>query len=808
MKPLATALTVVALCGHAFAADKPTPEQIKFFESKIRPVLADNCYQCHSADAKKLKANLKLDTRAALRAGGDTGPAIVPGKPEKSLLIKALKYQDENCQMPPKGKLADEVIADFERWVMAGAPDPRDGTSAVDRGEIDIEKGKQHWAFQPVKATPAPATKASDWPATDVDRYLLAAMEAKGLAPVADADERTLLRRVYLDLTGLPPTPGDVDKFVAAAAKDRQIALETIVDKLLASPQFGERWGRHWLDVARYAESTGKSVNFNYPHAWRYRDYVIDAFNKDKPFDQFVREQLAGDLMPHANSREKAEHLTATGFLALGTKSLNERNPVQFDLDVADEQIDAFSQAFLGITAACARCHDHKFDPIPQKDYYSLAGIFRSTQTLYGTINSIQARHPSELVHLPKDAGLPPGQPSLSKREREQLETQLKRFRGELDDMTKSRGARETFVSANGVRNRIQIQTLEARLDLYEADGSPKLLAMGARDKFRPRNSPVYQRGEVDKPSAEVQRGVLQAVGPAVNIERGSGRRELADWVASPDNPLTARVYVNRVWRHLFGRGLVTTPDNFGVNGEAPANAVLLDHLAKWFMDHGWSTKQLVKYVMLSHAYRLSTRPDAKALEADPENTLCWRMTPARLDAETIRDSMLAVSGQLDLKPPYGSVVARVGDGYSAAMNRPGPRGRGAPPEPTIRSVYLPIIRDSLPESLSLFDAADPNLVTGNRANTTVPAQALFLMNNPFVIKQAEGVWEALLKVNGEEARVREAYRRIYGRDPSARELADASEFIAHYGQSKKPRETWTAFCQALLGSAEFLMRN
>ena len=798
-------LAVLVADPTGAAQEKATPEQVAFFEKKIRPVLVDQCYACHSADAEKLRAGLMLDTRAGIRKGGDTGPAVVPGDPAKSLLIRAVKSKDASTQMPPKKPLSEAVIADLEAWVRMGAPDPRDG-SAKAKGEIDIAEGRKFWAFQVPKASSPPVVKDAAWPKTDVDRFVLAGLEAKGLKPVADADTRTLVRRVYLDLIGLPPSAEQANRFANDTSAN---ALEKLIDTLLASPAFGERWGRHWLDVARYAESTGKAVNFNFPHAWRYRDYVIAAYNADKPFDLFVKEQLAGDLIPAKDDADKAENIVALGFLALGTKAINERNRTQFELDLADEQIDAFSQAFLGMTAACARCHDHKFDPIPTRDYYALAGIFRSTETCYGTIRSIQSANPTPLVSLPAGAHPAHGTPPLGDAERTRIDNQLKSLKGELAELSKKSGERESFLAANGVRTRIQIGMLEAKLDLFEKDGTPKTLAMSAREKSRAKDSPVYARGETDKPGAVVPRGVLQVVGTAPKITSGSGRLELANWVASAENPLTSRVYVNRVWKHLFGRGLVATVDNFGTTGLPPSNPALLDSLAVQFAKHG-RTKKLVKDLMLSHAYRLSTKFDGANHEADPDNALLWRMTPGRLDAEAIRDSLLAVSGNLNATPPKGSPIAAAGDGYSIARGRPqGPFG-GAKEDETHRSVYLPIVRDNLPESLSLFDAADANVVSGERANTTVPAQALFLMNNPFVLKQSEAAAERLLKNAKSDAElVKLAYAEFYGRPPTDEELNRAESFATKYAAGKKSQKaTWSAFCQALFASAEFLMRN
>ncbi len=797
--------------------ETPTPEQVTFFEKKIRPVLVGQCYSCHSAEAEKLKGGLLLDSRDGLRTGGDSGPIIVPGSPEKSLLIESLRHTDDGLKMPPKQKLPAAVVADFEEWVKIGAPDPRgvradDGKTASERA-IDIEKGRQFWAFQPPKRSAPPDVKDETWAETGVDRFLLAALEANGLKPVADADPRTLLRRLHLDLIGLPPTPEEVEEFVSdyeSSIGSPHSAIERAVDGLLASSHFGERWGRHWLDVARFAESSGKAVNYTYPHAWRYRDYVIASFNADKPYDQFIREQLAGDLMPASDPKLTADRLVATGFLALGQRVLIERDRIQFEMDQADEQIDTVTQAFLGITAACARCHDHKYDPIPQTDYYALAGIFRSTETCYGTIRQFQARRPADLLELPK--GTPVALPMLTLPERAKLVAQRDELQKQFDRLPKSEDVRRLQLES-------RIIALDARLNLYEKDGTPKPLAMGVREHGRTVNSPRYVRGETDKPGEIVPRGVLQVVGAnPPKVTAGSGRKELADWIASKDNPLTARVIVNRVWLHLFGRGLVPTPDNFGAVGQPPTHPQLLDALAVEFMEDGWSVKRLIRRLVLTHAYRLGSQFDSENYEADPDNALVWRSASRRLDAEVVRDSILAVSGLLDRIPPQGSDVARSGDGPAARLTAT-LSGRGmTDPGDTHRSIYLPVLRDNLPEALTLFDGADANTVVAERPSTTVPAQGLFLLNNPMVMRAADAAAEQLLTdTTSENDRVRQAYLRFYARPPAEQELAAAQRFLDDYTRqlatdnvprSRHDREAWAAFCQALFASAEFLYRN
>ena len=798
----------------------PSADGVAFFEKNIRPVLADKCYKCHSAGAEKIKGGLTLDTREGIRAGGDGGPAVVPGDPAKSLLLEAIRYATDDLQMPPEkegGKLPDSVIANFEQWIKLGAPDPRDGnaTAAAARA-VALEKGHEFWAFQPVKKQPAPTVNNTAWPRSDIDRHLLAAMESRGVKPVGDADRRALVRRVSFDLTGLPPTPEDVAAFVADGSPT-PVAFEKLVDRLLASPQFGERWGRHWLDVARYADSSGRGSNLLYPEAWRYRDYVIAAFNADKPYDQFVREQIAGDLLPAGSDAERAEHLIATGFLALGPKELAEKDRLQFQLDVVDEQLDTLGQAMLGLTIGCARCHDHKFDPIPQRDYYALAGIFRSTETCYGTAAVITNAHATPLIALP--AGAPRAE--MVGVTREALRAEQARLDRELRELTGGSGLESYRLPAAAdklqpfIRVRSQLAIVNEKLKELDADGKPRPFAMGVREKTNPADMPLYQRGDPTKPMASVPHGFLQVVPTkGAPIAAGSGRRELADWIASRENPLTARVMVNRVWHHLFGRGLVPSVDNFGTMGERPANLALLDHLAVRFVEQGWSVKRLVREIVLSRAYQLATTFEPDNFNADPDDALVWRMTPRRLDAEAMRDAMLAVSGRLQLRPPAGSAAARVGNNF---VNPVAARA-GAEAASGVRSVYLTILRDQINEALGVFDAANPNAVTGEREETTTPAQTLFLMNSPIVQSLAES-WARKLAVGpeGGGARVRAAYEQAFGRAPTEGELRATqeffTEFVATAGDDAAKRRAlvgpaFNAFCQALFASAEFRTLN
>ena len=818
-------LTALALASASSFATVKTPEpaaqpdaaQLDFFEKNIRPVLAAKCYKCHSAEADKVKGGLLLDTRDGIRQGGDTGHAVVPGNPGESLLLKALHYTDKDMSMPPEksgGKLPDKVIADFEMWVKMGVPDPRDGPAVVVKKEIDFAKAREFWAFKTPQAAPAPTVADKQWPRTDIDRFILAGLEAKGLKPVADSDRRNLVRRVYFDLIGLPPTPEEMDAFFKDTAPD---ALAKVVDRLLASPQFGERWGRHWLDVARYAESTGKERNYTFPEAWRYRDYVIAAFNADKPYDQFIREQIAGDLLPAKDAAERNEHLIATGFLALGPKGLNEKNRVQFEMDLIDEQIDVTSRAVLGLTAACARCHDHKFDPIPNKDYYALAGIFRSSKTFFGTGEGTgkaaqKNKNGTRLLTLSDAAPAPTPQLSTAAPSAAQpvdpmaaLAAQFPRRAAKLAAMSPAERTRILErIKANGKLSGMAQPVAAAPAQVPAATASTGF-AMGVQES-QPGDCPIYIRGEVDNIGPTVPRGFLTVLTPGAKpaiSSQQSGRRELADWLTDKANPLTARVMANRVWLNLFGDGLVRTADNFGATGEKPTNPALLDLLATQFMRDGWSVKALVRSIVLSRTYQLGTTHDAKNYEADPDNVLVWRMSPRRLDAEAIRDAVLAASGQIERTPPHGSVVANVGEGYIGR----GIKASAFNIEARYRSVYLPIVRDFVPDVLSVFDFAEPSLVVAARDTTNVPSQALFMMNSAFVTAQSQALAKRLLGMAQYDyaQRITMAYMLTLSRPPTTAERTRADAYLRSEAQGSLPSEkAWSTFSQTLFACAEF----
>ena len=822
-----------------------TAEELDFFEEKVRPALAANCYECHSATAEKLRGGLRVDGREHLLAGGSSGAAIVPGDADESLLVQAVRRTSADLAMPPKKELAADVVEDLERWVAMGAPWPRSkeivpSAPKTGKRELDLAKAREFWAFQPPKRAPAPAPKDAQWAWTEVDRFLLAAMEAKGVAPVADADDRTWLRRVAFDLTGLPPTPEELAAFDADRSPKR---FEAAVDRLLASPAFGERWGRHWLDVARYAESSGKDSNVLYPHAWRYRDWVIDALNADMPYDAFVTAQLAGDLLPAKDADQRARNAIATGYLAVGSKSHTTRDRRQFQLDVADEQIDAVGQGLLGMTLACARCHDHKYDPIAIEDYYGLAGVFLSTETRFGTFRTAGNNNPSELVDLPSGAKVPAG-PTMEPAARavlQRVRDQAARTVEEAKEEPATRGADGERKRPDGVdlfrirtaRDQVaMLDDLFARFDEKGRALDGNKLAMGVVDG-QPRDIAVLERGELDKPGAIAPRGVPAVLRSeaSARIGKGSGRREVAAWIASEDNPLTARVWVNRIWLHLFGSGLVRTPENFGTSGQAPDHPELLDWLATELVAKDWSTKAIVRELVLTHAYRLASTSDARHAQVDPDAITRWRMPDRRLEAEAIRDAMLAVAGTLQREPPVGSPT-----GTFEGVLRRDELVQAITRERPVRSVYLPMLRDHLPDALDAFDAPDSAFVTGDRDETSVATQALFLMNDPDVMRTADAFADRLLARKGsDDERVSWAFELAFGRAPSATELGAVRSFLKDFEKlAAKPekreererrgrdrardraadtgarpiddprRAAWSAFAQSLFESAEF----
>jgi hypothetical protein len=835
------------------------PAKVEFFEKKIRPILVDQCYHCHSADTKPA-GNLRVDDRNGLLTGGNVGAAIVPGDPSKSLLLKRVTKKDEKRRMPLEGnRLSDEQIADLTTWIKDGAAWPSVRVpAAIGKPKPEYETLKrEHWAWQPLTDPKIPSIKATEWPKDDVDRFILAKLEEKGLKPVGDADKVVLIRRVTFDLTGLPPSPAEIDAFLKDSS---ETAFEKVVDRLLSSSAFGERWGRHWLDVARYGESTGPSRNIPYPHAWKYRDYVIDAVNANVPFNRFIQEQIAGDLLVGSTNDERDRLLTATGFLALGVKDVNQRFKVRFVMDNVDEQIDVVARSVLGLTVSCARCHDHKFDPIPTTDYYALAGIFTSTDNCAGVRNKmggggLDYYDPAMLVKLTTPPSPVPTE-------------QLEKLKAELEEAQKAwdaiRGTPEGLkIAANGFPTqrpfRLKYEKIRAEY-LNLTDPAARGYAVhGVRDAQKIGDTEVRIRGEAEKLGPVVPRGFLTAfeVPDAAKVNATqSGRLELAQWLTSPKNPLTPRVAVNRIWQHLFDQGIVKTVDNFGVMGAPPSHPELLDHLATRFVRDGWSVKKLVRSIVLSRAYQLSPESLESHNAIDPANRLVWRHSPRRLSAEEIRDATLVVSDALDSKRPIGSPAQEL---KMIEMRDNGPEARTIYEKAdgtNHRSIYLPLLRGVTPRSLEAFDPVEQTLVTGSRDATTVPGQALYLLNSTFIRQQALNLAERLLKdkKTQDELRIQTAYRLTLGRLASEKEIARAKAFLDEYesdyrnvaasSPKKKPTEpkkspnpqkakdppanpdeadqtgepivegdvhpkdartaAWMAFTQALLGSAEF----
>jgi Protein of unknown function (DUF1553)/Protein of unknown function (DUF1549)/Planctomycete cytochrome C len=790
-------LLVLGLWTRSSQGAEVSPDEvakIEFFEKKIRPILVANCHTCHSAETNS-KGGLRVDDRNGLLSGGGRGAAIIPGEVDKSLLIKAVSYSLPKLKMPPEKQLAQEQIEDLKKWIADGAAWPRVEVPAdLGRHTADYEQLKQeHWAWQPLKDAKPPVVKDTGWGRDDVDRFILASLEAKNLQPVGDADKVTLIRRVSFDLTGLPPTLEEIDDFLADGSEG---AFAKVVDRLLASSAFGERWGRHWLDVARYGESTGSARNLPFPHAWRYRDYVINSFNADKPYHQFLREQIAGDLLPANSPREKREQLVATGFLAVGVKDVNQRFKVRYIMDNVDEQIDTVSRAVLGLTVSCARCHDHKFDPIPTTDYYALAGIFRSTDLCAGLRNKMGG---GGLDYYDTSMFLSVGMGEVKEAPAEKIaaaklkfEAAQKEFNAIFNTPEGKKVGPDGKPRQFGFRQRMN--QAQAELTALSDPAAGGQIAMGVRDSQVVSDTEIRIRGEAEKLGPVVPRGYLSLlsvpdVGP-INPEQ-SGRLELARWLTSKQNPLTSRVMANRIWQHLFGHGIVSTVDNFGVTGEKPSHPELLDFLAARFVKEGWSVKKLVRSLVLSRAYLLGSAGEPKNLEIDPANRLVWRHSPRRLDAEEIRDAMLAAAGKLNTIPPEASPAK---DFAVRELRNNGPEAKNfesLATHGTHRSVYLPLLRGMTPTSLAVFDFAEQGMVTGSRDSTTVAPQALYLLNDPFVFKQSLSLAERLLAKRelDDSGRTKLAYRLIFSREATTQELERGSAFLSAYAGAFKEEQ-------------------
>jgi len=728
---------LIALIGCRALAGDPTPAQLQFFESRVRPVLADNCYKCHSQKSEKIKGGLLVDSREGLLKGGENGPAVVPGDPEHSLLIKAIRYSDPDLQMPPKGKkLPDTVVEDLVAWVKMGAPDPRT-VSATPPARKD--SATTHWAWQPLVKPAVPQPNDTSWAKTPVDNFILAKLEERNLKPNPPADKRTLIRRATFDLIGLPPTPEEIDDFLKDESPE---AFSKVVDRLLASPQYGERWGRHWLDVARYSDTKGQirrqREDPNYPFAWTYRDYVIRSFNQDKPYNVFIIEQLAADKLPA--TQRNPTNLCALGFLTVGDRFMGMQN------DIINDRIDVVTKGFLGLTVSCARCHDHKFDPIPTKDYYSLHGVFAS------------CAEPSVEPVIAKNVGGPEygdyyKQRMELEREKEELGAKLRELRRAGDRAGLRKLQRDTRDN----------QTKIARLELTHPGAPPR--AMVLEDVKKPHDSPVFLRGDPGNKGPIAPRHFLEVLAGTQrpDFTNGSGRLDLAWAIASKSNPLTPRVMVNRVWLHHFGEGFVPTPDDLGTTSEPPSHPELLDYLASRFMEDGWSLKKMHRLIMLSSVYQQSSASNPRYAEFDPNNRLLWRANIRRLEFEALRDSLLAIGGDLDL-----SMFGR-------------PVDIDKEPFVTRRTIYGRVDRSDVADVLINFDFANPDLPTGRRHETTVPQQALFLMNSPLVVEQAKRLvaLAAFRDCADDRSRIDFLYQRIYQRPPRPDEIRLGIEFVS-----------------------------
>ena len=760
--------------------------KVEFFEAKIRPVLVAHCYACHATDAKDVKGGLLLDSRQGMLVGGDSGTVLVPGVPDASLLLEALRH--EGLEMPPDRKLSDAVIADFWAWIGAGAADPRQGKQAPTKRTIDIEHGREFWCFRPIQRPSISAT-AGTWATTDIDRLIVAQQLAMShdiakLGRATEASPEILIRRLTFVLTGLPPTLQEQETFANAWENNPQTAMEATVDRLLASPHFGERWGRHWLDVARFSESTGGGRSLMLPDAWRFRDYVIRAFNTDKPFEQLVREHLAGDLMPSSSDTEHDARVIGVGYLMLGAINYEEQDKEQLRMDVVDEQIDSMGRTFLGMTLGCCRCHDHKFDPIPTTDYYALAGIFRSTKSLLP--NNV-----SDFVTAPLRVGYDQSAMKVWVARDMELEQQIAALKPALPRDSLSQ----------------HLKALEATHIEHRKSKPVQPTAMCVRDEETPSDWHVHLRGEIRNLGAMVPRGFLSVATPVTRSSMvstsgalsSSGRLELAEWVASPSNPLTARVYVNRVWMHVMGEGIVRTPDNFGETGERPTHPELLDYLADSFVtEDAWSTKKLVRRLCLTSAFRMVSHVSRESAKMDPENRSLSRGFRRRLDAESIRDALLQISGSLDLSLQSGCTIPNLSTYDNEFHHDEHPL--------YCRSVYVPSFRNTMLDVFEVFDVANPNVVTGKRTNSLRPAQSLYMLNSPFVMDQAERAAAMLLKSSsfhpGElSRRIQDVWRICLGRKASAAELTASLQII---GKEPDSERAWSTLWHSLFASVDF----
>lgn len=761
-------------------------EGIDFFEKKIRPVLAENCYACHSAKSKPVMGSLLVDSQAGLRKGGNSGnSAVIPFKPEESPLLRAIQQQGA-IKMPPGRKLPDEVIADFDKWIKMGAPDPRADKLPPLPPPYDYAEARKHWSYRPVDNPEPPAVSNPLWNKTAIDRFVKAKLEEKKLTPVAVASKRTLIRRATYDLTGLPPTPEEIDAFLKDTSAN---AFERVVDRLLASPAYGERWGRHWLDVVRYADTAGCNSDFPVPDAYRYRNWVIQCFNQDKPYMQFLREQLAGDLLESKDKEDRQAKLIATSYIAISRRFASNRNEHHLTID---DTIDNVGKAMLGLSVSCARCHDHKFDAIPQKDYFGFYGIFDSTVYAFPGVETFP--RPLDFIAL----NGPEGQKKLTA-----WEGQIKGVHEKIRELRFGAGRLKPGSKEELAKLKSEVLSLE-----MTPPDVPKAYAV---HEGQPHNALMHYKGDPKKLGAEATRHWLTVLGgdELPKDEKGSGRKELAAWITDPKNPLTARVMTNRIWEWHFGKGLVPTPNDFGVRGEAPTHPELLDWLTTKFAESGYSVKAMHKLMMLTRSYQLGSGNNEADAKLDAKNSYLWRFDRRRLEAEEIRDSLLSVSGQLDPTPGGAHPFPPMHEwAYSQHKQF------FANYETNKRSVYLMQQRLKKHPLLELFDPADPNASTAQRSESITALQALAMMNNDFVFTQADQFAVRVgMAYNDTPSRIQYAYKIALGRPAMVAELAEGNQYLAKaraalkgsaVPEERMNRSALASYLRVLLSSDEF----
>ena len=778
--------------GDGYNAN-PTAEELAFFENRIRPLLAGRCHECHSAGAATVRGGLLLDSRAGVRRGGDRGPVVVPGDPGSSLLMNAVRRSDADLAMPPDHPLEAHEIEDLAAWIGMGAPDPRGEdtvAAARERKQAELLRSADWWSLRPLSDPEPPAVRDGSWPRGDLDRFVLAAMEAKGLVPAGDADRRTLIRRVTYDLTGLPPTPEETEAFLA---DQRPEAFAELVERLLASPRYGERWGRHWLDVVRYADTAGDNSDFPVPQAHRYRDWVIAAVNRDQPYPEFVRDQLAGDLVEGGSGEARRDRIIATGYLAMARRFGSRVDDYPWHLTIEDT-IDNLGRAFLGLTLSCARCHDHKFDPISTQDYYALYGIFQSTRYPWPGIELEQKQRDFVPLVSAEEAG-------RRRDERQRALEEADRGIREMESAQRGSADPERAVLKDALAKRKAERGWLASLPLSED-------AYAVSEAPQTSDAAVQRKGDPAHLGETVPRGFPAVLGGATLPPGGtvSGRRELADWIFAPTHPLAARVMVNRVWQHHFGRGLVATANDFGRQGTPPTHPELLDWLAQRFRDDGWSLKALHRRILLSHTWQQSSARPAESAAADPRHEWLSGMPRRRMDAEAIRDTLLLAGGSLQWGSP-GPHPFPPPQEWKFTQHNP----FRAIYESDYRSVYLMTPRIQRHPMAAVFDGADASASTAGRLTSTTPLQALFFLNDPLVHREAGRLAERLgAGFPDDTGRLDRLFALLFARPPSGDEregslrfLQDAGRILAAGGKDRG--EAWSALVRSLLRTSEFL---